>query len=102
MARLIDVEDVHCCSSPLATCLGDVLLFHAIGGQVHAGDSAVELIGSFLQAIVGNSGGVLAPQGLPNTVLFRARSLGRARINVVTGDPFRMAQTTTLEILVES
>jgi len=40
--------------------------------------------------------------GAPNAVLFLARRPGRATIDVVTGDPWRAPQTTTLDVTVES
>jgi hypothetical protein len=102
MARLIEVQDARVCPSPLTVHLGDVLLFRAAGGRVRSGGDVVELLGSFLPAVLGDDGTILTPMGPPNTVLCRARQPGRAQIDVVTGDPFHTPQTTTLGITVES
>jgi hypothetical protein len=102
MARLIEVQDARTCPSPLTVSLGDILLFRATGGRVRSGDDVVELVGTFLSAVLGDDGTILTPIGPPNTVLFRARRPGRARIDAVTGDPFHTPQTTTLDITVES
>jgi hypothetical protein len=101
MARLIEVQDVRVCPSPLTVSLGDILLFRAAGGRVLSGDDVIELLGQFLQALVGDDGKILTPMGSPNTVLLRARRPGRALINVITGDPFHSPQTTVLGITVE-
>jgi len=101
MARLIEVQDAGGCPSPLTVRQGDVLLFRAAGGRVRAGGDAVELWGPFLPGVVGEDGDVLTPMGPPNAVLFRARRPGRARVDVVTGDPFHAPQTTTLDLTVE-
>ena len=101
MARLIEVQDARVCPSPLTVSLGDVLLFRATGGRIQSGGDVVELLGPFLPAVLGDDGNILTPMGPPNTVLFRARRPGRARIDVVTGDPFHTPQTTTLDITVE-
>lgn len=102
MARLIEVQDVQTCPSLLPVDMGDVLLFHATGGQVRSGADVVELVGTLLSAVVGNNGTIVTPAGAPNTVLFRAQRPGRAIIDVVTGDPWRAPQTTTLHITVAS
>lgn len=101
MARLIEVQDARVCPSSLTVCLGDVLLFRATGGRTRSGGDVVELLGPFLPAVLGDDGNILTPMGPPNTVLFRARRLGRAWIDVVTGDPFHTPQKTTLGITVE-
>lgn len=102
MARLIEVQDARMCPSPLTVRPGDVLLFRAAGGRVRSGGEVVELLGPFLQAVVGDDGNILTPMGPPNTVLFRARRPGQALIDVVTGDPFYTPQTTSLGISVET
>src|SRR5215510_3520468 len=101
MARLIEVQDARVCPLPLTVALGDVLLFRATGGRIRSGGDVVELLGSFLTAVLGEDGTILTPMGPPNTVLFRARRPGRARIDVVTGDLFYTPQTTTIDIIVE-
>jgi hypothetical protein len=102
MPRLIEVQDARACPSPLTVGRGDVLLFRATGGRVRDGSDVIELLGPFLPAVVGDDGNVLAPMGLPNTVLFRARGPGQALIDVITGDNLHAQQTTALSIRVES
>jgi hypothetical protein len=101
MARLIEVQDARVCPSPLTVGPGDILLFRAVGGHVREGADVVELLGPFLPAVVGDHGSILAPMGLPNTVLFRARKPGQALIDVITGDPFHAPHTTALSVTVE-
>ena len=100
MARLIEVPDVALCRSPLIIQVGDALLFHGLGGHVRAGGDAIEMLGPFLQAIVGENGGVLTSSGPPNTVVFRARRTGPATIEVVTGN-FNSPITTSLQVEIE-
>jgi hypothetical protein len=102
MGRLIEVQDAQKCPSSLTLHSGDMLLFHASGGRVGSGGNVVEMLGPFLQAVLGDHGNILAPMGAPNVVFFRAHRPGRAVIDVVTGDPWHAPQTTTLEIRVES
>lgn len=101
MARLIEVPDAEKCASDLPLQVGDVLRFHASGGRIGAGGDVVEMLGPFLEAIVGEDGNVLTPMGAPNVVLVRARRAGRAAIDVITGDPWRMPQTTRVGISVK-
>lgn len=102
MGRLIEVQYAQKCPSPLTLHTGDMLLFHATGGRVGSGRNVVEMLGPFLQAVLGDHGNILAPMGPPNTVFFRAHRPGRAVIDVVTGDPWHAPKTTTLEISIES
>lgn len=101
MGRLIEVpgggRDVP---GDLTVNVGDVLRFDATGGHVREG-SAVELLGIFVDSVVGTDGTVLAPMGAPNVVLFRGREPGRAAIDVVTGDPFRAPTSRVLTVVVE-
>ena len=101
MARLIEVQDARACPSPLLVSLGDVLLFYVAGGRVRSDGDVIELLGPFLPAVLGDDGTIVTPMGPPTTVLCRARQPGRAQLDVVTGDPFHMPQTTTLRITVE-
>ena len=101
MARLIEVQDARVCPSTLELSPGDVLLFRATGGRVHSGDEVIELLGPFLQGVLGDDGRILAPAGLPNRVIFRARQPGRARIDVITGVPLHNPQTFTISLTVE-
>lgn len=100
MARLIEVPNVALCRSPLAIRVGDALLFRGLGGHVRSGGDAIEMLGPFVQAIVGEDGGVLTPSGPPNTVVFRARGSGTAAIDVVTGN-FSSPVTTSLQVEIE-
>ena len=97
-AQLVEVEDVRQCASPLLLRAGDMLLFHASGGRIHSGAGVVEMLGPFLQSLVGTRGSVVAPMGAPNVVLVRAHRAGRAEIEVITGDPFHTSKATTLAL----
>jgi hypothetical protein len=99
MARLIQITTIP---SSLKVVVGDVLQFAASGGRVADGDpDVVQLIGTFLRGTATPSGQVISPQGPPSTVLFRAQQEGRAIIHVMSGDPFRSAKKTDVEIVVE-
>jgi len=100
MARLIEVPNVALCRSPLVIRVGDALLFHGLGGHVRSGGDAIEMLGPFVQAIVGENGEVLTPSGPPNTVVFRARRTGTATIDLVTGN-FSSPVTTSLQVEIE-
>jgi hypothetical protein len=100
MPRLIEVPNARTCSSPQTIKVGDVLLFHATGGHVCSGPEVIELVGPFVQAIVGDEGDILTSMGPPNTVLFRARQPGRALVDLVTGDPFHASERTEVRITV--
>jgi hypothetical protein len=102
MARLIEVQDAQKCASPLPLRIGDMLLVHASGGRIRSGADVVEMLGPFVQAVLGEDGSILTPMGPPNVVLIRARRSGRAAIDVMTGDPWHMPQTTTVGLSVES
>jgi hypothetical protein len=102
MSRLIEVERPEDCPSPLVIRVGDVLLLRATGGRVRRGGSVVQLLGPFLQAVVGTAGGVMVPEGPPGAVLVRARRPGVATVEVFTGDPWHRTRTTRLEVHVES
>ncbi len=102
MGRLIEIQQAQGFPSRLTIHVGDVLLFGATGGHVQFGTDVVEILGPFLQSVLGDSGQILSPAGAPNAVLFLARRPGRATIDVVTGDPWGASQTTTLAITVES
>jgi hypothetical protein len=101
MPRLIEVQHTQECPSPLVVRAGDVLLWRAAGGRVREGDDVLDLLGPFVSAVLGDDGNVLTPAGPPNTVLFRARRPGRARVEVVTGDPFHAPRTTAVDVRVE-
>jgi hypothetical protein len=99
--RLIEVQDVRQCALPLLLRAGDLLLFHATGGRILSRSGVVEMLGPFNQGLVSPDGSVLTPMGAPNVVLVRARQAGRATIEVITGDPWHAAETTTLHLEVE-
>jgi hypothetical protein len=101
MARLIEVQDVSTCASPLKVQVGDVLLFHATGCHVRLGRDVVEPLGPLVTAVLGDNGNILTPIGPPNIVMFRAKGPGEAKVELVTGDPFRAPVTTGLHITVE-
>jgi hypothetical protein len=101
MDRLIEVQQAQACPASLTINVGDVLAFAATGGHVQSGANVLELLGPFLPAIMGDHGEILSPMGGPNAVWFLARRSGRARIDVVTGDPWQTPETTILDITVE-
>lgn len=101
MSRLIEVQYVQACPPSLTINVGDVLAFGATGGHIQTGGNVVELLGPFLPAVLGDNGEIVSPVGGPSAVWFVARQSGRARIDVVTGDPWQAPQTTILDITVE-
>lgn len=109
MARLIEIQNTDLLPSALLLQTGDLLWFAASGGYVRSNDGdefeaavVVEMLGAFVQSVIGTNGQILSPIGAPNTVLFVARRPGRATIEVITGDPFSQTQTVVLNITVES
>ena len=101
MARLIEIDDIGGCPPSLTVEPGDLLRFAATGGRVRGGAGVVEMLGPFVPGMLaGADGGILSPEGAPGTVMVLARRPGRARIEVISGDPFYATQTTTLEIIV--
>jgi hypothetical protein len=77
-----------------------LLLFRAAGGHVRSGHDVVELLGAFVTATVGDDGEILEPMGPPQAVVMRAKGPGRARIDVVTGDPFHAPITRSIDVIV--
>lgn len=101
VSRLIEVQPVaQDVPEDLTVGVGDVLRFAASGGRVRDG-TAVEILGIFVESVLGTDGQVVAPMGPPNAVLFRARQPGRAAIDVVTGDPWHSPVTRSMTIVVE-
>lgn len=98
MSRLIEVQPVP---ADLTVGVGDVLRFAASGGRVRNG-TAVEILGIFVEGVLGTDGRVLTPMGSPNAVLFHARQPGRATIDVITGDPWHSPATRNVTVIVES
>ena len=99
MGRLIEIDDIAGCPSSLTLEPGDLLRFAATGGRVRGGAGVVEMLGPFVPAMLAGDE-ILSPEGAPGTVMFLARQPGRARIEVISGDPFYATQTTPLEIIV--
>lgn len=69
--------------------VGDLLMFGATGGRLFEGGTTVELLGIFSTSVLSDDGRVLSPVGPPTTALFRALQSGRARIEVIRGDPWQ-------------
>ena len=101
MARLVKVQDIGECASPLTLQQGDVILFHAVGGRVRSGRAVVEFLGAYVPGILADNGSIVSPLGAPNTVLFRTRQPGRASVEIISGDPFHRTESTAVEINVE-
>jgi hypothetical protein len=77
-------------------------VFAATGGRIRSGPEAVQFLGPFLTATLGKDGKIIAPIGAPNTVMILARSPGQAIIDVITGEPWKNFDTTTLVIVIDS
>jgi hypothetical protein len=93
MARIIEIPDAKQCPSTLTLHVGDVLVFRAPGGLVQSGNDVVEMLGAFVEAVVGEDGKIYAPVGPPNSVLFRALRAGRTKLEIVTSNPFSSPRT---------
>jgi len=103
MPRLIDVSSLQLLPPTVSLRTGDLLLVRATGGTVVTGGAAVETLGAFGAAALAPDGSVLAAMGGPDAVLFLARALGRARIEVVRGDPWQgPRQAAAIEVTVEA
>jgi hypothetical protein len=100
MGRLIEIEQAQDLPASLNINVGDLLKFWASGGRVAAGAEVVEMLGPFLTSVLGQNRELLSPMGAPNVVLFLARRSGQATIDIVTGDPWRATETTTLRLTV--
>src|SRR5438045_186828 len=102
MSRLIEVQDVEAVPAQLTLTKGDVLFFTASGGRVVNGDSeVVQMAGPFQQGLIGPAGQVVSPAGPPTAVLFFIRGVGRAAIEVMSGDPWHNARAVRLDITVD-
>jgi hypothetical protein len=101
MGRLLEIRYVRGCARKLQIKAGDLIIFSGTGGHIRSGADVVELLGPFLTSTLTDDGQIISPMGTPNKVMFLARSGGRASIDVVTGDPWRTFNTTTLEIIIE-
>jgi hypothetical protein len=81
--------------------VGDMLMFGATGGRLLDGRATVELVGIFSTGVLSDDGRVLSPVGPPTSILFRALQSGRARIEVIRGDPWQATpQRRQIEIVV--
>jgi hypothetical protein len=100
MRRLIEIEQTQDLPPDFTLGVGDVLKFWATGGRVESGAGVVELFGPLLTSVVAANGEILSPMGGPNVVLLHALRLGRATVDLVTGDPWRAVRTQTLKITV--
>ena len=91
MGRFLDVDPSRHGGLPpsLELRVGDLLRFHASGGRVVEGGTALRLLGSFGPAVLGTDDTVLSPEGGPTMVVFWAVEPGSAAVEVVTGDPWR-------------
>ena len=108
MGRLLEIQDVEGLPPKLMLKVGDALWFAASGGRVRGGSdpragaaAAVQLVGTFVQSVLGTAGQIVSPAGPPNAVLFLASHAGHATIDVMSGDPWHNPRTTTLELTVE-
>jgi hypothetical protein len=97
---MIEVQDIASCPPSLTILVGDLLTFPASGGQIHAGQGVVELLGPFIPAVLGAEGEVVAPMGMPGTLLVVARTPGHAVVTVFSGDAFRPPQAAEIRISV--
>src|ERR1043165_746596 len=100
MPRLIEIQEGQVWSASQEIAVDDVLLFHSSGGHAGSEGEVVELLGTFTTAVVGTDGQIIEPMGPPNTVLFRARNPGEAKITVMAGDPFHDSKKIELRITV--
>jgi hypothetical protein len=100
MGRLIEIQHAPEAPARLTMEVGDLLQFAATGGHVRSGTDVLEMLDPSLPAVVAPHGEIISPLGAPTTVMFVARSPGRATIDVVTGDPWRAIQTTEFDITV--
>ena len=102
MARLIEVQDVRACPPRLTIEVGDVLLVRAAGGRVRSGGDAVEMLGPYVEAVVGTNDQILAPMGPPNTLLIRARAAcAGAEVGLFIGEVFHRVEEVTVVLTVE-
>lgn len=104
MARLFEIEDVSTVPARLAMSAGDWLLIHATGVRVvrpQLGELPVAIHGPFVRGVVGPAGEMLAPAGPPGVVFCEAQHPGVSEIELITGDPWRRADSRILQLLIE-
>ena len=103
MPRLIDVSALQPLPPAISLRVRDLLLVRATGGTVVEGGAVVEALGAFGAAALAPNGSVLAAIGGPDAVLFLARAPGRARLEVMRGDPWQEPrQGAMIEVTVEA
>ena len=101
MARFIEVQRRDKFPALLAARVGDVLVFHATGAQIIEGAAAIEVLGPFVMALLGEDGQVVTPTGSPNAVLARAAAPGQAMLELFIGQPFHSRKTTTIALQID-
>lgn len=106
MGRLIEALDVRAMPGQLILEVGDILLCHAFGGRitkvpVSGADLPVKILGPLVAAVVGKDGQVVAPQGLPNSLMLLAQSVGRASVRLNVGEPCGHSEEVTVNVTVE-
>ena len=102
MASLFEIEDVRTLPARLKMSAGE--LVHATGVRVvgpPSGDLPVVVHGPFVRGVVGPAGQMLAPAGPPGVVFCQAQRVGVSEIELITGDPWRHADSRILQLVVE-
>jgi hypothetical protein len=102
LARVIEIRHPKTCPPSIEVKVGDLLVFGATGGHIRSGADLVQFLGPFITGTLQNNGKVITPMGTPHTVMFLCRGPGQATIDVVTGDPWRTFETTTLNLTIEA
>src|SRR3954471_21232969 len=102
MGRLIEVQGSQQLSGVFAVNVGDLIRLSAMGARVHSESSVVDVLGSFVPAVVGVNGQVIEPAGTPNTVILRALRPGTARVTLLKIEPWHGNAQTVLEISVSA
>ena len=102
MARLVEIPDVRSLPPSVTLAVGDLLQVKASGGRVGTSGSAVlTVLGHFQQAVVAPDGHLVVPAGPPTDMFVLAQAPGRATLEIMSGDPWRGAETFTLNIVVQ-
>jgi hypothetical protein len=101
MARLIDVSALQPMPAAIALRKGDLLIVRATGGCVVEGSAFMEQLGAFAAAALAPDGRVLDAMGSPDAVAFLARDVGRAKLKLMRGDPWRgESEAATMLVMV--
>ncbi|MBM5817384.1 MAG: hypothetical protein FJ083_12605 [Cyanobacteria bacterium K_Offshore_surface_m2_239] len=100
MARLITIEAPETLPPRLEVHPGDLLVVEACGAQQWEGEAVATLLGVFTRGVVGLHQQVLTPAGPPNAVAILAVAPGVARLELVTGDPWRSVRRVPFELIV--